>query len=387
MVYNLNDYGRMIADQVRMDAYAKALKAAVTPNSVVLDIGAATGIHALLACKFGARQVYAVEPNDAIHLAREVAAANGFAGRIDFIQGLSTNVVLPEPADIVVSDMRGVLPLFGQHIPAIVDARQRHLAPSGRLIPQRDTLWVALVQARDVYREVVKPWALPYGLNMEPVKEIALNRWDAANTDAIHAGHLLTEPYCWAALDYTTIQSPDAGQNDISLPALRAGTAHGWLVWFDVELAADIGFTNGPKSSKITEVYGRAFFPLLEPVPVNEGDSVRLSIEARLDRDEYIWRWATRISATHETGPVTAEFEQSTAFEGALDERLLAKHVADERLVLSRQGELDRFILMNMSGLETTSEIAGRLRDGYPDQFETLQEAIVYVHQLVRHYQ
>ena len=147
MVYNLNDYGRMIADQVCMDAYARALKAAVTPNSVVLDIGAATGIHALLACKFGARQVYAVEPNDAIHLAREVAVANGFGGQIDFIQDLSTNVVLPEPADIIVSDMRGVLPLFGQHIPAIVDARQRHLATGGLLIPQRDTLWVALVEA------------------------------------------------------------------------------------------------------------------------------------------------------------------------------------------------------------------------------------------------
>lgn len=57
MVYNLNDYGRMIADHVRMDAYAQALKAVVTPESVVLDIGAATGIHALLACKFGARRV------------------------------------------------------------------------------------------------------------------------------------------------------------------------------------------------------------------------------------------------------------------------------------------------------------------------------------------
>ena len=135
MTYNLSDYGRMIVDDVRMDAYAYALKAAVTPDSVVLDIGAATGIHALLACKFGARQVYAVEPNDAIHLARQIAAVNGFAGRIEFIQDLSTRISLPELADIIVSDMRGVLPLFGQHIPAIVDARQRHLAPGGRLIP------------------------------------------------------------------------------------------------------------------------------------------------------------------------------------------------------------------------------------------------------------
>ena len=90
-MYNISDYGEMIADNVRMDAYAFALKTAVTPDSVVLDIGAATGIHALLACKFGARKVYAVESNDAIHLARELAQANGFADRIQFIHDLSTN--------------------------------------------------------------------------------------------------------------------------------------------------------------------------------------------------------------------------------------------------------------------------------------------------------
>ena len=47
-MYSLNDYGSMIADRARMDPYAYALKAAIGPDSVVLDIGAGTGIHALL---------------------------------------------------------------------------------------------------------------------------------------------------------------------------------------------------------------------------------------------------------------------------------------------------------------------------------------------------
>jgi protein arginine N-methyltransferase 1 len=385
MVYNLNDYGRMIADQVRMDAYARALKAAVTPDSVVLDIGAATGIHALLACKFGARKVYAVEPDDAIHLAREVAVANGFSGQVDFIQDLSTNIVLPEPADIVVSDMRGVLPLFGQHIPAIVDARQRHLVPGGLLIPQRDTLWVALVEARDIYREMVRPWALPYGLNMDPIKEIALNRWDTADTDQIRASHLLTDSYSWAVLDYTTIHSPDVGQSDISLPVRRDGKAHGWMVWFDVELTDEIGFSNGPESNKLAEVYGRAFFPLLDPVPVAEGDSVQLSIAARLHGDEYVWDWATRIK---DGGAATkAAFEQSTEFEGALEARHLARHVASRRPVLSQEGEIELFVITSIDGRATVDEIASRLRMAFPNYFSTLSEAIIYVHQLAQHYQ
>jgi protein arginine N-methyltransferase 1 len=386
MTYDLSDYGRMLADDVRMDAYAYALKAAVTPDSIVLDIGAATGIHALLACKFGARRVYAVEPNDAIHLAREIAAANGFDDRIDFIQGLSSRISLPEPADIIVSDMRGALPLFGQHIPSIVDARQRHLAPGGQLIPRHDTLWAALVEARDVYREVVRPWRVPYGLNMEPAKEIALNRWETADADTIRSGHLLTDPHRWAVLDYTAIQSPDVAA-DISLPATRNGTAHGWLVWFDAQLTDEIAFSNGPEQRKFAEVYGRAFFPLLEPVPVVEGDIVRLAIDARLVGGEYIWDWASRVHPHDDPKTVKAQFEQSTSFEGVLDARHLAKYVAGQRPALDREGEIDRFILSNMDGRATIDEIADRLQALFPDHFEKPQEAIVYIHQLAQQYQ
>jgi protein arginine N-methyltransferase 1 len=91
-MYSIGDYGDMIADKVRMDPYAYALKAVIEPDSVVLDIGTGTGMHALLACKFGARKVYAIEPNDAIHLARELVRENGFADRIEFFQEISTHV-------------------------------------------------------------------------------------------------------------------------------------------------------------------------------------------------------------------------------------------------------------------------------------------------------
>src|ERR1044072_3208568 len=151
-MYSIFSYGSMIADRPRMDAYARALRQAVRPGSVVLDIGTGTGIFAMLACRFGARQVYAIEPGDAIEVAREAAAANGFSERIEFIQGLSNSVVLPERADVIISDIRGVLPLFQHHLPTIIDARKRLLAPDGILIPRRDSLWAAIVQAPELYK-------------------------------------------------------------------------------------------------------------------------------------------------------------------------------------------------------------------------------------------
>jgi protein arginine N-methyltransferase 1 len=116
--YRLSGYGGMITNKPRMEAYAQALKQVVTPESNVLDIGAGTGIFSLLACQLGARHVDAVEPDEAIKAAEVNAAANGCQDRITFHQGLSTSITLPEPADIVVSDLRSVLPLFQQHDPA-----------------------------------------------------------------------------------------------------------------------------------------------------------------------------------------------------------------------------------------------------------------------------
>jgi protein arginine N-methyltransferase 1 len=314
-MYSIVDYGEMIADKVRMDPYVYALKAKIGPNSVVLDIGTGTGIHALLACKFGARKVYAIEPNDAIHLARELAQVNGFADRIEFIQDVSTRVTLPERADLIVSDLRGVLPLYGQHIPAIIDARQRHLAPGGTLIPKRDTVWAALVEARTVYNDLVGPWGFPYGLAMEKAKQIVLNNWIEENTDTFRKSDLLMEPRIWTVLDYASIENSDVGPSDLIQKSARNGSAHGILLWFDAEIAEGIRVFNGPPAKEVAEVYGCGFFPLLEPVPIEKGDTIILNIRADLAEDQYLWQWHTRINSGEDPTAIKADFIQSNTLE------------------------------------------------------------------------
>ena len=152
-MYGLYDYGGMIADQGRTRAYAESLKRLVTPASVVVDIGTGTGILALLAGRLGARKVYAIEPSDAIQFGRRVAAQNGLDGRVEFIQGLSTQVQLPEKADVIVSDIHGVLPAHQRSLFSIMDARDRFLGFRGCLIPRRETLWAALVAAPTLHQE------------------------------------------------------------------------------------------------------------------------------------------------------------------------------------------------------------------------------------------
>src|SRR5215213_1112919 len=302
-MYSLHFYGQMLADAPRMDAYAAALRRVIRPDSVVMDLGSGPGVFALVACKLGARRVYAVEPDNVIGLAREAAAANGFADRIDFFEKLSTEISLPEPASLIVSDLRGVVPFFQQHIPSIIDARKRLLARGGVLISRRDISWAALVEAPEQYAELVSPWENQFDLDLSAGTRFITNTWRKTH---IKPEQFLAEPTCWNTIDYHEVHSPDV-RAEISWRAGRDGIAHGFAVWFDSELVDDIGFGNHPAAPRL--IYGQGFFPFPEPVKLSEGDRIELRLAAKFVEDDYVWRWDTDFK---EQDRVKASFKQST---------------------------------------------------------------------------
>ncbi|HEU4769346.1 MAG TPA: 50S ribosomal protein L11 methyltransferase, partial [Pyrinomonadaceae bacterium] len=108
-MYSVSGYGKMIADEARMGAYIRAMRQAIKPGAVVVDLGCGPGVFALLAVEMGARRVFAIEPDSVIQVGRDAAREHGLGNRIEFIQDLSTKVSLPERADVIVSDLRGVL--------------------------------------------------------------------------------------------------------------------------------------------------------------------------------------------------------------------------------------------------------------------------------------
>lgn len=303
-MYSLHFYGQMLADAPRMDAYTAALRNAVKSDSVVLDLGCGPGVFALMACKFGARRVYAVEPDNVIGMAREAAVANGCADRIEFFESLSTDITLPEPATVIISDLRGVLPWFEQHIPSIVDARVRLLARGGVLIPRRDVLWAAIVEAPEQYEDLVSPWQR-FDLDLSAGTRLITNTWRKCY---LKPEQLLVDPVCWTTIDYYKVQNADV-RSEISWRAARNGTAHGVAVWFDSELADGIGFSNHPGAPKM--LYGVGLFPFSQPVRLAEGERIELRLAADLVQDGYVWRWDTEFFAGTR---VKASFKQSTFY-------------------------------------------------------------------------
>jgi protein arginine N-methyltransferase 1 len=378
-MYSIGDYGDMIADTVRMQAFASALRATVKEGTVVVDLGTGTGIFALLACRFGARRVYAIEPDDAIQVAREIAAANNCSDRIEFVQAVSTAVTLPERADVIVSDIGGMLPWFQRHIPAIADARRRFLAPGGVLIPQRDHAWAAVIEAPELYERLSGPWAgNEFGLDMEPARRLVTNTWVRAS---VNRGQLLAEPERWATLDYAHVDDPHVCAR-ITWSIGRPGLAHGIAAGFDRIVIDGVRLSNVPSArdgKQPSGIYGTILFPWPAPVPLAAGDLVTVELEARLIADDYVWSWKTRV---HDRGVASAEkasFSQSTFFGAPLSPAQLRKRSATYAADLNEEGRITHLVLECMSKGMALGEIARQVAAGYPGRFTDARDGLSYV--------
>lgn len=380
-MYSIGGHGQMIADRVRTTAYTRALQQAIKPGAVVLDIGTGSGIFAVLACQAGASRVYAVEPSDVILLARKIASENGCAERIEFIQGVSTQITLPQRADVIVSDLRGILPLFQHHLPAIIDARRRFLAPSGTLIPQCDIVRAAVVEAPDIYDSYVSPWNGSWlGVRAQSGQHVTTNMWRQARC---RREQLLAEPQTWTVLDYRAVEEHNVAA-ELSWTVARPGTGHGLAVWFDSVLMQGVDFSNAPGAPEL--IYGNAFFPWSTPVPLAVGDAVSVTLHADLVGDEYIWRWNTRIMSPEQEDIVKAQFNQSTFYGAPRSPATLRKRASNYIPVVSEDGEIDRLILDLMDGSGSLDDIAREIAGRFPVRFTHWQAALTRVGELSQKY-
>ena len=166
----------MALDAGRNEAYARALAAAITPDSVVLDLGAGTGVHGLMAARLGARRVYLVEPEDIIALAEENVRANGLQDVVRCIQGRVEDVTLPEPVDVIVSALTGNFLLTEDLLPVLFHARDRFLRPGGHLIPGAATMEVMPVTAEALHEREIASWSRPQqGVDLGAARPYAAN--------------------------------------------------------------------------------------------------------------------------------------------------------------------------------------------------------------------
>ena len=286
----------------RLTQYERAIAAVVRQGDVVLDLGTGSGLLAVLACRAGARRVYAIEASDAVQMGTLLTSTTEFAERIEFVHATSQKVALSEQVDVIVGDIHDTFGFQPGGLASIMDVRDRLLKPGGTLIPQATELMIAPLEAAALYAREIDVWnGCVHGVGLSSIRPFAVSH--------VHPGRFDSDQLLSPAAAIGTLDLARATSLHFSGSAVttihRDGIAHGLCGCFVTTLAGDIRMGNVPGDSSTTN-FAQAFFPFDQPVSVAAGDEVSISIDSH---DGHIARWRAAISRG---GQRHAQFDHST---------------------------------------------------------------------------
>lgn len=276
----------MVGDTVRNAAYAKAIETMVAQDSVVLDVGAGTGLLSGLALASGARRVHAIEETAVgRQLAGVVAEALGdVKGRLKLHQAHSRDVEIPADVTLVVSELFGNDPFQEGVIPTLADIGAR-LRKAAAFVPQAVDVYAELCNLRHPrLGPRVQRWQAPPQRRSTPLE--ALVGAVARKLDF----STVSFPFLLQAKEIERISKPCLLKS-VRLDPPRAEPWEGkkelrcdgepaipvLLLWFRVKLVPGATISSHPAEKDACEHWSPIVIPLRKPGgPLKSGQTLEL---------------------------------------------------------------------------------------------------------------
>lgn len=273
----------MLNDRVRTERYLAAIREVVRPGDVVVDIGTGTGILAIGAAQAGARQVYAVEASGIADTAEAMFAANGVANRVTLVRGWSTQITLPERADVLVSEMIGNEPLGERLLEVTSDATKRLLRPDARLIPEALQIYglpVVLPDAELIKRGLVAPldeWESRYDMHFTPFAQFMeqVRTFFTLLPQRARDWRPLSEPVLLADIDLRHINRFTI-DNHAMTTTIESGLLNGVLIYFETQLSPSQALSTHPAQADAANHWRSYVWLVSPPLRVEPGESIML---------------------------------------------------------------------------------------------------------------
>lgn len=366
MAYLVEEHVGYVADEQRMNAYRMAIRALVRPGAVVVDLGSGSGILGLLACEAGAARVYCIDSSSMLGVARKHITDSGYADRCIFLNAHSEEVKLPEQADLVVADQMGPFALWAGILECFVDARRRFLKPSGVLVPNRLSLWLAGV-ADSSFRDRVSAIERNAGaLDLSHLRHLMLNARQTLDPRVTRQAILTNS----GELVRFTLgaEAPDKVTASVDLTATAAGTLDGLAGWFSASLdaGADTEITNAPLSpTRIDRNY--LFLPFEAALEVLEGDVFRVTLTT-LSRSAFL---AWHVQKVDASGNKVSLIKQTSLSSNLLSRQHVLQTQIGQRPALNRRGLVKRYILELCDEQRTIDQITSAVHERFGDDFQS----------------
>jgi len=368
------DHQIILADRVRLEAYRSAIFEVVKKGDVVVDLGTGSGILALFAARAGAKRVYAIEQDDIIEQAKQVARSNHLKEKIVFVKGQSDKVSLPEKADVVLSELIGSLGFEENLYFLQLHARDRFLRPGGRMIPGWMELFFLPVESNNIWQDTAGLWDGDFhGFDFSLAREDSVNRRYVLNCSSGSQG--LARPVMLTRLDFMTMIQPELiFGKEVSIET--GGTFHGFVGFFRAGLSGAVLLSNGPDAPETH--WKQNFFPLKTPISVEIGDVVRCRVKAIPLKNNLFWEWRTTIRRKDN---LIADYRQSDLDISIAD---LTVGTPEFKPILNMKGILRRRILNLCDGNRIKEDIARQLLEEFPDRFPGIEASVAEVIRTLR---
>ena len=269
----------MMNDQLRNDAYFAALKAAIKPDTQVLEIGTGSGLLSMMAAKLGARQVTTCEVVPEIaEVARSIVADNGFTPQVTVVSKISTKMEvgqdMDQRADLLVSELLSSEFLNECVLSSIEDAKHRLLKPGARIIPARGAIQFALFGGDDIAANVRVDQV--YGFDLSKFNSLVPTKQLISRNDLNI--ELLSETITAFSFDFAnTDQFPLGERKVIEVPVSKPGRCVGIIQWIKLEMDDTVVFENHPAIKNAASGWQYCVYVFPSPVAVVPGQVALVS--------------------------------------------------------------------------------------------------------------
>lgn len=340
-------YWGLLADKQRIEAFRRGIMQAVRPDDRVLEVGAGLGTYSFFAADAGARQVWGVEGDPIINVARAISRLNGYGDRVEFIDGWIPDVALPGRADVLIFEdfpIRFLEPRTHRLLQRVYDD---YLVEGARVLPCAARLSVAPVL------ESPNTFGFPadtYGIDWSPCLEYLANTPMSVRIDP---ACLAAEPSIIANVPLKPAPDPAAMRGEATWTLSDEVTITGLAYWFDLEVVPGEWISNGPGAESS---WGHLFLPLEEPLVTTPGAEIQAVVgpETAADGLPGWLRWEV---STPTTSSVGHQFKSAPA--SASD---LARWSDSATLELNRAGRLQNTVLGLTDGTRSLRAISEELR-------------------------
>ncbi|MDK2917470.1 MAG: type protein arginine methyltransferase [Candidatus Petromonas sp.] len=273
LFYLLNLHHRMLSDEIRTKAFQKAIFEKVNPGDVVVDIGTGTGILAFFAIQAGAKKVYAIDTSNIIEVAKQIARDNRILDKIVFIQNDSREVVLPEKADIIISETIGSFGLEENICGTLLHGKQNFLKPGGKIIPEEIELYLTPVFCEGKLENIKWEFLKNYDINNDSLSDIAVH--NTYKTNLIES-NIVSCPKLISKINFTNIEQISyVFKTQFNLQNCKINGLGGW---FKAKLSSNVYIDTSPFSSPTH--WMQTYFPLQEVVEAFK-DKSTIEVEIR----------------------------------------------------------------------------------------------------------